>query len=125
MLGDMAVAGTIPKVNKIPSKASLLQRLIARWRVNKSDWLFTIFVVALQLGFGLWQCYKYTRNSGDREAFGPGLAVAKASAGALYPTMFFLIISMSRWTVTLLRNSSYLSGVVNFDKFRSFHSTLR
>lgn len=121
MLGDMGVAGTIPKVNKLPSKATFLQRLVARWRVNKSDWLFTAFVTTLQIGFGLWQCYKYAANAENRKAFGIGLAVAKASAGALYPTMFFLIISMSRWTVTLLRNSSYLSGVVNFDKFRSFH----
>lgn len=121
MLGVVGVAGTIPKVNKLPSKATFLQRLVARWRVNRSDWLFTIFVVALQIGFGMWQLYKYSVNAENRKAFGMGLAVAKASAGALYPTMFFLIISMSRWTVTLLRNSPYLSGVINFDKFRSFH----
>lgn len=121
MLGDVAVAGTIPKVNKLPSKATLYQRLVARWRVNKSDWIFTIFVVALQLCFGIFQCYKYATNSGDQKAFGWGLALAKASAGALYPTMFFLIISMSRWTVTLCRNSAYLSSVINLDKFRSFH----
>jgi len=103
------------------NKPTIRQRLVARWRMNKSDWLFTAFVVFLQLFFGCWQCYKYSQNAGVHKALGWGVGVAKGCAGALYPTMFFLILSMSRWTVTLLRNSAYLSGVINFDKFRSFH----
>ncbi|KAK5955294.1 hypothetical protein OHC33_003976 [Knufia fluminis] len=108
-------------VEDTAKKPSIRQRLITRWRVNKSDWIFTAFVVALQLTFGVWQCYKYSTNVAVQNAFGWGVGLAKFSAGALYPTLFFLILSMSRWLVTLLRNSAYLSGVINFDKFRSFH----
>ena len=102
-------------------KPCLKHRLIARWRVNKSDWLFTAFVVFLQISFGAWMCYIYAHNTRATAALGWGVIMAKTCAGALYPTMFFLVLSMSRWTVTLLRNSAYLSGVINFDKFRSFH----
>lgn len=104
-----------------PVKPRPHHRLIARWRVNRSDWVFTTFVVTLQVFVGVWQCYKYATNNSVQEALGWGVALAKTSAGALYPTMFFLILSMSRWSVTLMRNSAYLSSVINFDKCRSFH----
>lgn len=115
--------GLLPaaKLEAGPSKLRVTDRLITRWRVNRSDWLFTTFVVALQAVIGGLQCYKYSVNAEIHEALGWGVGIAKACAGALYPTMFFLILSMSRWTATLLRNSTYLSGVINFDKFRSFH----
>lgn len=107
---------------RIPSsRATPLQKIIARWRLYKSDWFFTSLVVFLQLYFAGFQYYQYAKHPENRKAFGWGLALAKVSAGALYPTMFFLIISMSRWTVTLARGSPYLSGVINIDKFRTFH----
>lgn len=102
-------------------KPTCFQRLRARWRVNKSDWIFTTFVVSLQISIGSWQCYRYSASLPAQQALGWGAGLAKGTAGALFPTLFFLIMSMSRWTVTLLRNSKHLSSVINFDKFRAFH----
>jgi len=112
---------TLTSVENNIRKPTVVQTIVGRWRINKSDWIFTTFVVILQLSFGSWQCYRYSQNAGTHNALGWGVGLAKSCAGALYPTLFFLILSMSRWTVTLLRNSAYLSGVINFDKFRTFH----
>ncbi|KAK5098146.1 hypothetical protein LTR70_004391 [Exophiala xenobiotica] len=112
---------TLTSVENNIRKPTVAQTIVGRWRINKSGWIFTTFVVILQLSFGSWQCYRYSQNAGTHNALGWGVGLAKSCAGALYPTMFFLILSMSRWTVPLLRNSAYLSGVINFDKFRTFH----
>ncbi|KAJ9645958.1 hypothetical protein H2199_003001 [Coniosporium tulheliwenetii] len=50
-----------------------------------------------------------------------GVVVAKTSAGVLYPTFFFLILSMSRWFSTWLRRSRLISRFVNFDLSQAFH----
>ena len=34
---------------------------------------------------------------------GSGMLVAKAAAGALYPTLCLMVLSMSRWLQSLLR----------------------
>ena len=46
---------------------------------------------------------------------------AKTCAGALYPTLFFLTISMSRWLATFARHSYYISRFINWDLSQSFH----
>ena len=99
-----------------------LQRRLSAWAAVKGlEVAFLSFVTALILGFGLWQGLKYATNARARSAFGAGLIVAKFSAGALYPTFFFLILSMSRWFATFCRKSYLASQVINWDLSQSFH----
>jgi dual oxidase len=72
------------------------RRLRAYWEVHGPEWGFIVLVVSLQLAFGIWQMVKYITDMRYRHAFGWGVVLAKTSAGALYPTLFFLVISMSR-----------------------------
>ena len=39
----------------------------------------------------------------------------------LYPTLFFLTLSMSRWLATFARRSYYISRFINWDLTQSFH----
>ncbi|KAL8884418.1 MAG: hypothetical protein Q9192_006853 [Flavoplaca navasiana] len=75
----------------------------------------------MQIAFGVWQLVKYLTTSPYRAGWGWGVVVAKTSAGVLYPTMFFLVLSMSRWFATFARHSYHLSQFVNWDRSQSFH----
>ncbi|KAM7220848.1 superoxide-generating NADPH oxidase heavy chain subunit C [Rhypophila decipiens] len=101
-------------------KMSLFRRIRAYWAVHGPEIAFLVLVVGLQLAFGVWQLVKYTREQYE-DAFGWGIGMAKAFAGALYPTMFFLIISMSRYVSTFLRRSYWLGRFINWDLSQSFH----
>ncbi|KAE8233890.1 hypothetical protein CF326_g1072 [Tilletia indica] len=100
------------------------RKLAAHWSVEGPTYLFMTFVIALQLAFGLWQGFIYVKNQPIRQALGWGVIVAKFSAGALYPTLFFMLISMSRWIATLLRRSYLISRFINADFHQSFHVRL-
>lgn len=78
-------------------------------------------IVAMQLAFGIWQLVKYQTTPQYRAAFGWGVVMAKTCAGALYPTFFFLILSMSRYFSTWLRRSYHISRFFNWDLSQSFH----
>ena len=78
----------------------LRRRLRAYWAVHGPVICFLAFVVALQLAFGLWQMIIYINNSAVRAALGWGVILAKACAGVLYPTLFFMLLSMSRHFAT-------------------------
>ncbi|KAM7187231.1 FAD-binding domain containing protein [Naviculisporaceae sp. PSN 640] len=101
-------------------KMSPFRRIRAHWAVHGPEIAFLMLVVGLQIAFGVWQLAKYTRLE-YVDAFGWGVGMAKLCAGALYPTMFFLIISMSRYVSTLLRRSYHLSRFINWDLSQSFH----
>ncbi|KAM7199620.1 superoxide-generating NADPH oxidase heavy chain subunit C [Rhypophila sp. PSN 637] len=101
-------------------KMSLFRRIRAYWAVHGPEIAFLMLVIGLQLAFGIWQLVKYTREQYE-DAFGWGIGMAKAFAGALYPTMFFLIISMSRYVSTFLRRSYWLGRFINWDLSQSFH----
>ncbi|KAG5765407.1 hypothetical protein H9Q72_006538 [Fusarium xylarioides] len=75
----------------------------------------------MQCAFGIWQLVKYQTTPGYREAFGWGVVMAKTCAGALYPTFFFLILSMSRYFSTWLRRSYHISRFFNWDLLQEFH----
>lgn len=97
------------------------RRLRAVWEVDGPEYLFLAFVVAWQIGLGVWQCVKYATGPQYQAAFGWGVGLAKACAGALYPTLFFMLLSMSRWFSTIMRKSYYISRVINWDLSQSFH----
>ncbi|EMC91977.1 hypothetical protein BAUCODRAFT_117170 [Baudoinia panamericana UAMH 10762] len=82
---------------------------------------FLAFVIALQLAFGLWQLISYLLNMEVRAALGWGVVIAKVCAGVLYPTLFFMLLSMSRHFATLLRRSYWVSRFVDWDRSQSFH----
>ena len=97
------------------------RRLRAMWEVEGPEYCFIAFVVSTQVALGAWQCVKYATGAQYQAAFGWGVAFAKFNAGALYPTIFFLLLSMSRWFQTYLRKWYYISRFINFDKSQSFH----
>ncbi|KAA8572627.1 hypothetical protein EYC84_003227 [Monilinia fructicola] len=93
----------------------------AVWSVRGPDIIFLLIVITLQAGFGVWQLTKYLGKTEYRHAFGWGMVMAKTCAGVLYPTLFFQIISMSRWISTLARKSYRISRFINWDLSQSFH----
>lgn len=102
-------------------KLPLGRRFAAWWSVKGPEVAFLAVVVALILAFSLWQGLKYALNKRARAAFGYGVVVAKFAAGAMYPTFFFMILSMSRWFATFCRKSYLVSRVINWDLSRTFH----
>ncbi|KAF3008040.1 hypothetical protein E8E14_004841 [Neopestalotiopsis sp. 37M] len=100
---------------------SIWRRIRAYWAVRGPDVLFVALVVSMQLAFGIWQLVKYATETQYRAAFGWGVILAKTCAGALYPTMFFLLLSMSRYFSTFMRRSQRISRIINFDLSQKFH----
>jgi predicted ferric reductase len=104
----------------------LRRRLWAYWAVN-GPWLcFMTIVVALIVGMATWLLIDYLCfKPRVRHALGWGIILAKTCAGALYPTMFFMLLSMSRHFATFLRGQSaqsyWLGKFVNWDLSRGFH----
>ncbi|KAI4728763.1 hypothetical protein E4T49_03546 [Aureobasidium sp. EXF-10728] len=102
-------------------KMSYARRFRAYWEVHGPEYGFLAVVVAMQLAFGIWQLVKYLTTAPYRETFGWGVVLAKTSAGVLYPTMFFLVLSMCRWLSTALRRFYWISRFVNWDLSQAFH----
>ncbi|KAK0741613.1 hypothetical protein B0T21DRAFT_432690 [Apiosordaria backusii] len=70
----------------------------------------------------VWRRFvKYPTGEYYTRGFGWGVVMAKTCAGALYPTFFFLILSMSRYFSTFLRRSYYISRFINWDLSHEFH----
>jgi len=88
---------------------TFVRRCRAWWSVKGPEVLFLAFVAALILAFSLWQGFIYALSSEARAAFGWGVVVSKFSAGALYPTLFFMVLSMSRCVL-----SSFNFPLANF-----------
>jgi hypothetical protein len=107
--------------DKYLQSMSAWRRVRAYWAVHGPEFLFLGIVVGLQLGLGIWQCVKYATGERYQAAFGWGVGLAKLCAGALYPTFFFLLLSMSRYTSTLFRKSYWISRFVNWDFSQAFH----
>lgn len=97
------------------------RRIRAYWAVHGPKILFMAFVVALQLGFGLWQGLTYFLGQTYRDAYGLGVGFAKLAAGALYPTLFFMLLSMSRHFSTFMRRNYLISRFINWDLSQEFH----
>ncbi|EEY14315.1 conserved hypothetical protein [Verticillium alfalfae VaMs.102] len=97
------------------------RRIRAYWAVHGPEICFLALVIGMQLAFGIWQLVKYQTTPAYRAAFGWGVVMAKTCAGALYPTFFFLILSMSRYFSTFMRKSYYVSRFFNWDLSQEFH----
>lgn len=98
----------------------LHRRLRAWWEVHGPVYCFIFLVGSLTIGFAIWQCV-IVANKKYQAAFGPGIAAAKFFAGGLYATLFFLVLSMSRWTGAKMRKIPYVSRVINWDLHHAFH----
>jgi dual oxidase len=103
---------------------SIYRRARAWWAVKGPDVMFSALVLILMIGFGTWQFVKYLTFDQYTPAFGWGAVLAKTCAGVLYPTFFFLILSMSRWLSTFLRRFYFISRFINWDLSQSFHIKL-
>lgn len=97
------------------------RKIRAYWAVHGPEIAFLALVISMQVAFGVWQFVKYYTTPEYRAAFGWGVVMAKTCAGALYPTFFFLILSMSRYLSTALRRSYYISRFINWDLSQDFH----
>ncbi|KAF4974204.1 hypothetical protein FZEAL_8864 [Fusarium zealandicum] len=97
------------------------RRIRAYWAVHGPEIVFIGLVFGLQCAFGIWQLVKYQTTPQYSAAFGWGVVMAKTCAGALYPTFFFLILSMSRYFSTWLRRSYHISRFLNWDLSQKFH----
>lgn len=102
-------------------KLPLRRRIRAKWAVHGPVYCFMAFVAALQITFGVWQMVEYIQKPLVRAAFGWGVICAKVSAGVLYPTLFFMLLSMSRHFATFLRRSYWISKFINWDLSQAFH----
>jgi dual oxidase len=100
---------------------SIYRRARAWWAVKGPEVAFMAFVASFMIAFGVWQFVKYLTSEEYTPAFGWGAVMAKTCAGVLYPTFFFLILSMSRWLATFLRRFYFISRFVNWDLSQSFH----
>lgn len=107
--------------NSYVHSLSMWRRIRAYWSVHGPKILFLMLVVSMQLAFGIWQLVKYLTTMEYRQAFGWGAVLAKTCAGVLYPTFFFLLLSMSRYFSTFLRKFYHVSRFVNWDLSQSFH----
>ncbi|KAF2835393.1 hypothetical protein M501DRAFT_1060909 [Patellaria atrata CBS 101060] len=105
-------------------RMTIVQRFRAYWEVHGPEIGFLALVISLEFAFGIWQLVKYLTTPGYREALGWGVVLAKTCAGALCPTLFLLVISMSRWLATGLRKFYFISRFVNWDLSQSFHIKL-
>lgn len=101
-------------------KMPVWRRVRAYWAVHGPEALFLFLVLSMQVAFGVWQLVKYTVGGCYIAAFGWGVVLAKTTAGTLYPTMFFLVLSMSRYYSTFLRWSYYLSRFINWETSRNY-----
>jgi dual oxidase len=100
---------------------STWRRARAFWAVRGPEIAFMALVISSMLAFGIWQLVKYLTYDEYRSALGWGVVVSKTCAGVLYPTFFFLILSMSRWISTFLRRFYFVSRFINWDLSQSFH----
>ncbi|KAH7358915.1 FAD-binding domain-containing protein [Plectosphaerella cucumerina] len=97
------------------------RKIRAYWAVHGPEIAFMGLVLSMILAFSIWQIVKYATVYPYEAAFGWGVVFAKANAGAIYPTFFFLILSMSRYFSTWLRRSYYISRFFNWDLSQTFH----
>lgn len=97
------------------------RRLRSYWAVHGPELAFLGLVGSMMIATGVWQCVKYATTPAYQAAFGWGVVLAKTCAGMLYPTFFFLILSMSRYFSTALRRNYYVSRFVNWDLSQEFH----
>lgn len=97
-----------------------VRRLQSYWAVHGPTIIFMCLVGGMMLAFGIWQLVKYLKPAYSG-ALGWGVVLAKTCAGMLYPTLFFLLLSMARYLSTMLRLSYKVSRFINFDLSQDFH----
>ncbi|KAI9666767.1 MAG: hypothetical protein M1831_001543 [Alyxoria varia] len=99
------------------------RRLQAHWAIEGPRILFVCFVVAVMLACGLWECVKFSKDKDKLAAFGPGVVIAKTMVGIMYPSMTFMLLSMSRWLATSMRRWGplFVNRAINWDRHQSFH----
>lgn len=105
-------------------KLGVVRRVRSYWAVHGPEIAFLALVVSMQLAFAAWHLVKYLKGEHYTRGFGWGVVLAKTCAGALYPTFFFLILSMSRYFSTFLRRSYYISRFINWDMSQAFHISI-
>jgi dual oxidase len=102
------------------SNLPLGRRLLAHWSVEGPMSTFVILFVCLQIAMGV---YYFIHLATDKRihVLGWGVAFAKLGAGVLYPTLAFVLLSSSRRLASFLRQWSWISKFINWDRSQSFH----
>lgn len=107
--------------NAYAHRMTWYRKIRAYWSVQGPKIAFITFVFCLTLAFFLWQGLYYYFDPAARAALGWGVVMAKFCAGALYPLLFFMLLSMSRWFATFMRRFYWISRFANWDRSQSFH----
>ena len=100
---------------------TFFQRIGAWFSLEAPRVIFVSFVVSVQIALCVWQFWRFMSEATARHALGWGVVVAKTAAGPIYPTIFFMMLSMSRWLATWARVVPGIRRIVNWDLYRGFH----
>lgn len=101
----------------------IMRRLRARWALDGPQICFVLFICATQIALAIWELVKFGTSPKALDALGPGVVVAKGAVGVLYPTLLFMILSMSRWLAVFMRRwgPDFFSSLINWDLHQAFH----
>lgn len=101
-------------------RGGVLRLARAYWAVHGYDIVFLCFVATAIAVSAAAEIIRYNATR-YTSAFGYGVVVAKGCTGALYPTFFFMTLSMSRYFATILRRWSGAARLLSLDLSRKFH----
>ena len=101
----------------------LLRRIRARWALGGPSICFVLFILTTQVALSVWELVKFALSRNALDALGPGVVIAKGAVGVLYPTMFFMLMSMSRWLAVFMTRwgPEFFSSLINWDLHQAFH----
>lgn len=105
-----------------PLEAPILRRTQAVLSLYGPLLLVVVLILMIQIGCAAWQALGILKVDNAYEVFGYGVIVAKAFAGALYPTVAILLMSSSRRAQTLLRHTSVVKRLPLWDLGNFIHA---
>lgn len=107
-------------VQRIP----LPRRLAAFSTVHGPSIIFISLIISLQIYFAQYYLVRYIHKPAVIASLGWPIILTKTCVGALFPTLGFMLLSMSRRLSTWCRRWKWLSRVVNWDRSQVFHQRM-
>lgn len=107
-------------VQRIP----LPRRLAAFFTVHGPSIIFISLIISLQIYFAQNYLVRYIHKPAVIASLGWPIILTKTCVGALFPTLGFMLLSMSRRLSTWCRRWKWVSRVVNWDRSQVFHQRM-
>lgn len=107
-------------VQRIP----LPRRLAAFFTVHGPSIIFISLIISLQIYFAQYYLVRYIHKPAVIASLGWPIILTKTCVGALFPTLGFMLLSMSRRLSTWCRRWKWVSRVVNWDRSQVFHQRM-